>query len=202
MAASEHATDDHLDRFENADAAKQYVKERKEDLAADREEVVELFGAAAELFNDRVLDTFTLERHDVEIEFYRPVDAQNTDLSALEADDPKLADRLRAGSRYLDEFDAAQRELLQAIGSDTADLTPEDIHTDAVEGTEVMRKALSAFAVDESFRDPRVWKKIFRNDGQIREVYEEFVAEGNEETVQEQRAVLQNMMLSGSDSTN
>ena len=203
MAAS--ATTDHFDRFENADAARDYVDEREQQQREQRREAVEVYGKAAELFEQRVLDTVEISRHDVEIEFYRPVRATDADLSSIAENRPELAERLKRGSEYIDRFECAQRKALETLAS-TGDegMTPADLealHEDALEGTEVLRKALSAFAVDESFRDPQIWLTIFQSEDTVQELFEDFFSEGDPTKRDGRRDMLQSM-LSESGSTN
>ncbi|EMA69322.1 hypothetical protein C461_03138 [Halorubrum aidingense JCM 13560] len=203
--AATRGSTDHLDRFENADEAREFVDERKQAQRERQQEAVEVYGAAAELFENRVLDTVAIERHGTEIEFYRPVDATNADLSAIAENRPELADRLERGSEHIATFEAAQREALQVIGSaGDRGVTGEELeqlHGDAMEGTETIRKALSCFAVDDSFRDPQIWTTIFQGEDTVRELFEDFFTEGDREKLEDRRAVLQNM-LGGADSTN
>ncbi|QRG24126.1 hypothetical protein [Halorubrum coriense] len=198
-------TTDHFDRFENADAAREYVDEREKAQQERLQETVEVYGAAAELFEQRVLDTVAIERHATEIEFYRPVDATGADLSAIAENRPELADRLERGSEHIAAFEEAQRQALQVIGSaGNNGVTGEELeqlHGDAMEGTETIRKALSCFAVDDSFRDPGIWTTIFQGDDTVRELFEDFLTEGDREKLEERRAVLQNMVGDGA-STN
>lgn len=195
---------DHFDRFENADEAREFVDEREQAQRERRQEAVEVYGAAAELFEQRVLDTVAIERHGTEIEFYRPVDATGADLSAIAENRPGLADRLERGSEHIAAFEEAQRQALQVIGSAGDDgVSAEDLeqlHGDAMEGTETLRKALSCFAVDDSFRDPQIWTTIFQGEDTVRELFEDFFTEGDREKLEERRAVLQNMVGDG-DST-
>lgn len=195
---------DHFDRFENADEAREHVDEREQAQRERRQEAVEVYGAAAELFEQRVLDTVSIERHGTEIEFYRPVDATNADLSAIAENRPELADRLERGSDHIAAFEEAQRQALQVIGDagdegvTASDL--EQLHGDAMEGTETIRKALSCFAVDDSFRDPQIWTTIFQSEDTVRELFEDFFSEGDREKLEARRDVLQNM-LGGDGST-
>jgi len=205
MAGAEtRGSTDHFDRFDNAEEAKEFVDKREETKRERRQEAVEVFGAAAELFEQRVLDRVAIERHGTEIEFYRPVDATGADLSAIAENRPELADRLERGSEHIAAFEEAQREALQVIGSagdegvSAEDL--EQLHGDAMEGTETIRKALSCFAVDESFRDPGIWTTIFQSEDTIRELFEDFFSEGDREKLEARRDVLQNM-VGGADST-
>ncbi|ELZ35377.1 hypothetical protein [Halorubrum tebenquichense] len=202
--AKPRGSTDHFDRFDNAEEAKEFVDKREETKREQRKEAVEVYGAAAELFEQRVLDTVAIERHGTEIEFYRPVDATDADLSAIAENRPELADRLKRGSEHITAFEEAQRQALQVIGSagdegvSAEDL--EQLHGDAMEGTETIRKALSCFAVDDSFRDPDIWKTIFQSEDTVRELFEDFFSEGDREKLEARRDVLQNMVGAG-DST-
>lgn len=195
--AATRGSTDHFDRFENADEARGYVDEREQAKRERRQEAVEVYGAAAELFENRVLDTVAIERHGTEIEFYRPVDATGADLSAIAENRPELADRLERGSSHITAFEEAQRDILETLGSTgDAGVTAEDLqqlHGDAMEGTETIRKALSCFAVDDSFRDPQIWLTIFQSEDTVRELFEDFFTEGDRAKLEERRAVLQNM---------
>jgi len=199
--AATRGSTDHLDRFENAEEAKGFVDEREQAQRERRQEAVEVYGAAAELFEQRVLDTVAIERHGTEIEFYRPVDATGSDLSAIAENRPELADRLERGSEHIAAFEEAQRQALQVIGgAGDRGVTAEDLeqlHGDAMEGTETIRKALSCFAVDDSFRNPGIWTTIFQGEDTVRELFEDFFTEGDREKLEERRAVLQNMLGDG-----
>jgi hypothetical protein len=199
--AATRGSTDHLDRFENAEEAKGFVDEREQAQRERRQEAVEVYGAAAELFEQRVLDTVAIERHGTEIEFYRPVDATGADLSAIAENRPELADRLERGSEHIAAFEEAQRQALQVIGgAGDRGVTAEDLeqlHGDAMEGTETIRKALSCFAVDDSFRNPGIWTTIFQGEDTVRELFEDFFTEGDREKLEERRAVLQNMLGDG-----
>jgi len=199
--AATRGSTDHLDRFENADEAREFVDEREQAQRERHQEAVEVYGAAAELFEARVLDTVAIERHGTEIEFYRPVDATGADLSAIAENRPELADRLERGSEHIAAFEEAQRQALQVIGgAGDRGVTAEDLeqlHGDAMEGTETIRKALSCFAVDDSFRNPGIWTTIFQGEDTVRELFEDFFTEGDREKLEERRAVLQNMLGDG-----
>lgn len=190
--------DDHFERFANADAAREQADAWEQRREEQREEAVELYGTALDLFNARYTDTFEVERHGTEIEFYRPVGATDADLSEIE--DRELAQRLKRGSDLLERFEDRQRETLLAMqGDDDVDL--EALYEDSLDGTALMRQVLSAHAVDESFHDPGVWTAIFRDDDTIGEVFEDFIGEGNPEKKRRKLNALQNL-LSESDSDN
>jgi hypothetical protein len=193
MAASE--TTEHFDRFENADAARDYVEEREQQQREEREEALELYGTAQELFTNRYRDTFAVERHDTEIEFHRSVGASSVDLSGLE--DRQLAQRLKRGAELLKEFEQRQTEAILSMRDDDVDL--ERLYDESLDGTELMRECLSAHAVDDSFRDPRVWTAIFPDDEAVSEVFEDFITEGEPEKRRQKVNALQNL-LSGGDS--
>lgn len=190
MSQAQSGSTDHFDRFENADAAREFVDEREQQKQEEREEAVELFGTAAELFQNRYLDTFSVERHGTEIEFYRPVGANAIELENVR--DRELAARLRHGAELLEEVEQRRLETIQDLQSDEIDLV--EIQEQALEGTKLMRETLSAHAVDESFRDPEVWTAIFRDDDTISEVFEDFSAEGEPEKQQRKLDGLQSMM--------
>ncbi|WP_245625986.1 hypothetical protein, partial [Haloparvum sedimenti] len=179
-------------RFENADAARDYVDERAREQQEREEEAVEVYGAARELFLNRYRDTFSVERHGTEIEFYRPV-GTNADLGDFE--DRELAQRLKNGAKLLAEVEQRRLETIRGLQSNDVDL--EALYDDALEGTELMRKVLSAHAVDESFRDPDVWTAIFRDDDTIGEVFDDFSTEGAAEEQQQKLAALQSIMSDG-----
>jgi len=189
MSQAQPGSTDHFDRFENADAAHDYVEEREERKQAEREETVELFGTAAELFTNRFMDSFFVKRHGTEIEFYRPVGANAAELENVR--DRDLAARLRHGAELLEEVERRRLETIQTLQSGDVDF--EEIHENALEGTELMRETLSAHAVDESFHDPQVWTAIFRDDDTISEVFEDFTAEGEPEKQQQKLDALQSM---------
>lgn len=198
MSSSADSSDgDYFNRFANADTARAKSEEKEELRQQAQQEALELHGEALELFQSRVLDTFTVERHDTEIEFYRPVDASNADLDDLE--DQVLASRLKRGSRYLAEFEDRQREIVLKAKDDDKNLI--DLYEESLEGTELMRKTLSAFAVDESFRDPRIWKAIFQNDERVKGVFEDFFSEGSTKDVQKELEVLQEVVSGDSSQT-
>lgn len=191
MAASESSGEDYYDRFDNAEFAREEHQRRERIQREQQEERVELYGKAAELFQSRYLDTFEVERHDVEIKFYRPVGANHaTDLDEIAEDDPDLADRLERGSRLLAEFEQRQQQVVLSAQSDE-EFDLESLLDDALDGTTLMRRALSAHAVDESFHDPAVWTAIFRRDDHIGEVFQDFFDEGDTGRMQRQLNELQ-----------
>ncbi|QLG63080.1 hypothetical protein [Halorarum salinum] len=183
-------TTDHFDRFENTEGAHAYVEEREQRQQEQQAEALELYGTARQLFLNRYLDTFEVERHGTAIEFYRPVGANSAKLDDFE--DREQAQWLRRGAEYLEEVEQRRIETIQNLQSDDVDLT--ELYDEALDGTELMRKTLSAHAVDESFHDPDVWSVIFRDDDTISEVFDDFTAEGEAEKQQQKLAALQNMM--------
>lgn len=187
---------DFFERFENADSAREGAEEKEEVRQEKREELVELDGKAADLFQNRVFDTFTLEAHGTEIEFYRPVDASNADLSSI--NDQDFADRMKHASKLINDFEEKQRETLTA--AENSDKSLVKLYEDSLEGTELMRKILSAHAVDESYWDPRVWTVVFAKDDRISELFQDFFEEGGEAgaNMREQLAMLQRV-ASGSE---
>ena len=189
------AASDHFDRFDNADAARQHVEEREQREREEAIEAVELYGTAQELFLNRYLDTFTVERHGTEIEFYRPVGANSAKLDNFE--DREQAQRLRRGAEHLEEFEQRQLETIRGLQSG-GDVDLMELYDEALDGTELMRKTLSAHAVDESFHDPAIWTAIFRDDDTISEVFEDFIGEGEAEKQQEKLNGLQSLMSGGS----
>jgi hypothetical protein len=189
------SSDSHFERFDNADAAREQVETFEQRQRERKREQLELYGEAKELFRSRVTDTFTVERHGTEIEFHRPVGASDIDLSDLE--DRELAERLKQGGVLIERFEQRQRELLEA--GDDSDIG--DVIDEAFEMTDLHRQILSAHAVDDSFRDPRVWVAIFGDDDNVGEVFRDFMAEGDPMKKQRQLNGLQNL-LSDSDSEN
>jgi hypothetical protein len=193
MSEAPNAGGDHFDRFANAGAAREQATKQAERQRERQEEQLELYGDARELFLNRALDTFSVERHGTEIEFYRPVGATDVDLSDLE--DRDLAQRLQRGSDVLEKVEERQVETIRGLQDDDVDLN--ELFEEALDGTELMRKALSAHAVDESFHDPRVWTTIFRDDDTVSEVFEDFLAEGEPEAKRQKRDALQSLMSDG-----
>ncbi|WEL29848.1 hypothetical protein [Haloferax volcanii] len=183
----------HFDRFDNADAAQEFVNEREQRKQEEKEEALELYGTAQELFTARFRDTFTVERHGSEIEFHRPVGASDVDLSTLE--DRELVQRLKRGANLLEEFERRQTDAI--LGMQNGDVNLQELYEESLDGTELMRECLSAHAVDESFHDPRVWTAIFRDDDTVSEVFEDFIAEGEPEKKRKKLNALQSMLSEG-----
>ena len=180
-----------FERFENADQAQDSAAEKHQQRREEHRELVELDGKAADLFENRVFDTFTIEAHGSEIEFYRPVDGSNADLSAL--DDQDVAEQIQHASMLLNKFEEKQRELLSGEGAQEKSIV--ELYEESLEGTELMRKILSAHAVDKSYWDPRVWTVIFGSDDKISEVFQRFFDEGGTAAnTREQLAMLQNLV--------
>jgi len=186
-------SEDHLERFDNADAAREQAEKFEKRQRERRREQLELYGEAAELFEARATDTFVVERHGKEIEFHRPVKISNVDLDDLE--DRELVERLKQGGALLERFEERQQTLLE--DAEGADLN--DVFDEAMEMTELHRHILSAHAVDDSFRDARVWPAILGGDDNVARVFEDFIAEGDPMKKQRQLNGLQNL-LSDSDS--
>lgn len=171
------------------------IKQDRIDKREQRRELVELDGKARELFLNRYTDTFSVERHGTEIEFYRPVDATAADPASISEERPDLADRLEEGSRLLNEFDDAHTETMMQVMDDDVPMT--DVLERAVEETDLVRRILSLHAVDESFRRPEVWDAVFPQQNQIHELFEDFISEGSPEERQQKLDALQNLRSDG-----
>lgn len=193
---SQHVPDGYYDRFENSEEAREVHQKSAQDEAGRRQEQLELYGTAKDLFLNRYLDTFTVERHDTEIEFYRPVDAEQLDVDGFResgGDKADLSDRLERGGRLLNQFQRQQTSVLVEAG-DASEIDLGELYEESLQGTELMCEVLSSFSVDESFRDPRVWRAVFPNDEHISEVFEDFFSEGDREGMRERLSELQALM--------
>ena len=171
------------------DALKAKRQERKEDR-------LELQGTARDLFVARYEDTFEIEVHGNDIEFYRPMSARDVELTDV---DEETRERIEHGAALLDDFEARQHRLMQATQSD--DMSFNDLIDESKGGVELMAEVLAAHAVDESLQDARAWRSIYRNDNKLSELFEDFTAEGESESQAEKLDALENL-TSGSSSTN
>lgn len=179
--------------FANADFVEKAHEEKVQTELEQRVETVHLYGVANELFQSRVVDTFTVERHGVELEFYRPMDATNVEPAQLEeALSERVFERIKEGSEAMDEFERTQERAIRAASSGEADLN--DLLDDSLDGVELMRRVLAYHSVDESLTDPAAWGAIFRNQERLAEVFEDFTNEGSSESSRNRLENLQGLM--------
>ncbi|MFB9324308.1 hypothetical protein ACFF2X_43865, partial [Cryptosporangium minutisporangium] len=125
-------------------------------------------GKAKELFDARSRDSFTVERHGVEIEFLYP--------------DPETQQ----------EFKQRQQEVVKQAqnGANLFDLLQE-----AEVGLEQMEETLSDHAVDPSFQDPGVWRNALGfTEDEVSTLYQDFLALGEGEDKNQQLEMLQNLL--------
>ncbi|WDY79066.1 hypothetical protein ORFS9B [Halorubrum tailed virus] len=171
------------------DALKAKRQERKEDR-------LELQGTARDLFVARYEDTFEIEVHGNDVEFYRPMSARDVELTGV---DEETRERIERGAVLLDQFEARQHQLIRAAQSDEMSLP--DLIDESMGGIELMAEVLAAHAVDEDLQDARVWQSIYRNENKLGDLFEDFTAEGESESQAEKLDALENL-TSGSSSTN
>ncbi|QCC60760.1 hypothetical protein NP511_02115 [Natrinema thermotolerans] len=158
----------------NADAANQALEAQREKEREQQRETAELYGKAQDLFDARSRDTFTVERHGVEIEFLYP--------------DPETQQ----------EFEDRQQAVLEKA-QDDADLF--DLLEEAEVGIEQMEETLSEHAVDPSFNDPSVWREtIGFTEDEISTLYQDFLALGEGEEESRRLEMLQSLLSDGSSS--
>ncbi|WP_135827298.1 hypothetical protein [Halorussus halobius] len=158
----------------NADAANDALEAQREQEQEQQREQAELYGKAQELFDARARDTFTVERHGVEIEFLYP--------------DPETQQ----------EFEERQQTVLEKA-QDDADLF--DLLEEAQVGIEQMEATLSEHAVDPSFNEPAVWREtIGFTEDEVGELYQDFLALGEGETQSQQLEMLQTLLSDDSSS--
>jgi hypothetical protein len=152
----------------NAGAANAALDTMHEQEREEKRETAELYGKAQELFDARSRDTFTIERHDVEIEFLYP--------------DPETQQ----------EFEDRQQRVLESAQGD-ADLF--DLLEEAQVGIEQMEETLSDHAVDPSFQNPAVWREtVGFTEDEVGELYQDFLALGEGETQSQQLEMLQTLL--------
>jgi len=163
------------------DALKAKRQERKEDR-------LELQGTARDLFVARYEDTFEIEVHGNDIEFYRPMSARDVELTDV---DEETRERIEHGAALLDQFEARQRQLMRAAQSDEMSLP--DLIDESMGGIELMAEVLAAHAVDEDLQDARVWQSIYRNENKLGDLFEDFTAEGDGQSQQEKLNALENL---------
>lgn len=192
MAASDSENGDD-GGFANQGFVSDAIQQKQAQEVQQQVETIELYGVARELFVSRILDTFTVERHGVEIEFYRPVDTTDVDRSTLreELEDDLFA-RVTRGSELLDEFERVQEATIRAASSGEVNL--EELLDESMGGVELMREILACHAVDESLAEPGVWKSLFRNEERLGEVFEDFTNEGSEVSTRQKLDGLQSLM--------
>lgn len=158
----------------NASAANSALESMQEQEREQQRETVELYGKAQELFDARSRDTFTVERHDVEIEFLYP--------------DPETQQ----------EFEDRQQRVLEGAQGD-ADLF--DLLKEAQVGIEKMEETLSDHAVDPSFSNPSVWREtVGFTEDEVGELYQDFLALGEGETQSQQLEMLESLLSDSSSS--
>lgn len=152
----------------NAGSANAALDTMREQEREEKRETAELYGKAQELFDARSRDTFTIERHDVEIEFLYP--------------DPETQQ----------EFEDRQQRVLEGAQGD-ADLF--DLLEEAQVGIEQMEETLSDHAVDPSFQNPAVWREtVGFTEDEVGELYQDFLALGEGETQSQQLEMLQTLL--------
>ncbi|KDE60615.1 hypothetical protein EL22_00030 [Halostagnicola sp. A56] len=152
----------------NADSANSALDSMQEQQREEQRETAELYGKAQELFDARSRDSFTVDRHGVEIEFLYP--------------DPETQQ----------EFEDRQQRVLEGAqeGADLMSLLQE-----AQVGIEQMEETLSDHAVDPSFQNPAVWREtIGFNEEEVADLYQDFLALGKGETQSQQLEMLDNLM--------
>jgi len=91
----------------------------KKSVSREKDERLELQGTARDLFVARNEDTFEIEVHGNDIEFYRPMSARDVELTGV---DEETRERIEHGAALLDEFEARQHRLMQATQSDDMSL--------------------------------------------------------------------------------
>ncbi|ELZ12503.1 hypothetical protein C478_10516 [Natrinema thermotolerans DSM 11552] len=158
----------------NASAANAALDTMQEQEREQQRETAELYGKAQQLFDARSRDTFTVERHGVEIEFLYP--------------DPETQQ----------EFEDRQQAVLEKA-QDDADLF--DLLEEAQVGIEQMEETLSEHAVDPSFNDPSVWREtVGFTEDEVGDLYQDFLALGEGETQSQNLEMLQTLLSDGSSS--
>ncbi|WP_435552750.1 hypothetical protein [Natrinema sp. CGMCC1.2065] len=158
----------------NASAANSALDTMQEQEREQKRETAELYGKAQQLFDARSRDTFTVERHGVEIEFLYP--------------DPETQQ----------EFEDRQQAVLEKA-QDDADIF--DLLEEAQVGIEQMEETLSDHAVDPSFNEPSVWREtVGFTEDEVSELYQDFLALGEGETQSQQLEMLQTLLSDGSSS--
>lgn len=156
----------------NAESANTALESMQEQQREERRETAELYGKAQELFDARSRDTFTVERHGVEIEFLYP--------------DPETQQ----------EFEDRQQAVLESAQGD-ANLF--DLLEEAEVEIEKMEETLSEHAVDPSFNNPSVWREVvgFTED-EIQTIYQDFLALGRGEEEGQRLEMLQTLLSDNS----
>lgn len=152
----------------NPSAANAALDSMHEQEQEQQRETAELYGKAQELFDARSRDTFTVERHGVDIEFLYP--------------DPETQA----------EFEDRQQSVLDSAqeGADLFDLLQE-----AQVGIEQMEETLSEHAVDSSFNEPSVWRDVLGfTDDEVGELYQDFMNLGRADEKSAQLEMLQSLL--------
>ncbi|WP_226040839.1 hypothetical protein [Natrinema sp. DC36] len=152
----------------NPDEREELLEQARDEVQEEKQKKVEVYGQAQELFDARSRDTFTIERHGVEIEFLYP--------------DPETQK----------EFEDRQQRVLEGAqsGADLFELLQE-----AQVGLDQMEATLSDHAVDPSFQDAAVWRDgLGFTDDEVGELYQDFMALGEAETQSQQLEMLQSLM--------
>ena len=175
-------------KIANPDALGDTLDAIEEKRQPRKDERLELQGTARDLFVSRYEDTFEIEVHGNDIEFYRPMSARDVELTDV---DEETRERIEHGAALLDDFEARQHRLMQATQSD--DMSFNDLIDESTGGVELMAEVLAAHAVDESLQDARAWRSIYRNDNKLSELFEDFTAEGDGQSQQEKLNALQNL---------
>ena len=147
------------------DKMRQQAADRKRE---EKQEKVELYGKAQELFDSRQRDSFTVERHDVEIEFLYP----NPEVKREFKDErQRLIQKAKSGAGF--------GALLE----------------ESVLGVERMEEIMSEHAVDPSFSDPAVWRgAIGFNENEVASMFQDFITLGKGRKQEEQLKMLQSLV--------
>ncbi|SFS63151.1 hypothetical protein [Halostagnicola kamekurae] len=152
----------------NADSANSALDSMQEQQREEQRETAELYGKAQELFDARSRDSFTVDRHGVEIEFLYP--------------DPETQQ----------EFEDRQQTVLEKAQGDASLF---DLLEEAQVGIEQMEETLSNHAVDPSFQKPAVWREtIGFTEEEIGDLYKDFLALGEGETQSQQLEMLDGLL--------
>lgn len=158
----------------NPEQRERMLQAAREEVRSEKQEKAEVYGKAQELFDARSRDSFTIERHGVDIEFLYP--------------DPETQE----------EFEQQQQRVLEQAqsGANLFDLLQE-----AQVGLERMEETLSDHAVDESFQNPAVWRGgLGFTEDEVGDLYQDFLSLGRGEEQSNQLEMLQSLMSDGSSS--
>ena len=160
--------------WSDPEAVEEHTLETVEQKDEQEQETVELYGKAQQLFDARARDSFTVERHGVEIEYLYP------------------------DSDIRQEFDA-QRERVIRKAQQGADLT--ELLGESMTSIERMEQILSDHAVDESLQQPSVWRAgLSLTESEVGELFQDFINLGEVENQSEQLEQLASLMSDSSSS--